>query len=85
MTAKSSSAKSEPTTRFVAFLRGINVGGKNIIKMEVLRDTLAQAGYGFYRWDDADAGQPHQPGIIRLVCGWDTEAADVDALLATAR
>lgn len=47
--------------------------------------SLAQAGYGFYRWDDADAGQPHQPGIIRLVCGWDTEAADVDALLATAR
>ena len=47
--------------------------------------SLAQAGYGFYRWDDVPADDPRRPGIIRLVCGWDTEAADIDALIATAR
>ncbi|MEI8091744.1 MAG: DUF1697 domain-containing protein [bacterium] len=30
---------------YVALLRGINVGGNNIIKMEDLRDTIAQAGF----------------------------------------
>jgi uncharacterized protein (DUF1697 family) len=30
---------------YVAFLRGINVGGNNIIKMADLRDALTQAGF----------------------------------------
>jgi len=32
------------TNRYVALLRGINVGGKNPIKMDALRDCLIQAG-----------------------------------------
>lgn len=32
-------------TTYVALLRGINVGGKNIIKMEYLRTTFEQAGF----------------------------------------
>lgn len=31
--------------KYVAFLRGINVGGKNKIKMEALRDTFASLGF----------------------------------------
>lgn len=31
--------------RYVALLRGINVGGKNMIKMDKLRDTFAQLGF----------------------------------------
>jgi len=32
-------------TKFVAFLRGINVGGHNKIKMETLRETFAALRY----------------------------------------
>jgi uncharacterized protein (DUF1697 family) len=32
-------------TNYVAFLRGINVGGKNIIKMEVLRGEIEKMGF----------------------------------------
>lgn len=32
-------------TRMVAFLRGINVSGQNIIKMEALRQVMNRAGY----------------------------------------
>jgi uncharacterized protein (DUF1697 family) len=31
--------------RYVAFLRGINVGGKNVIKMEVLRGEIERMGF----------------------------------------
>ena len=31
--------------KYVAFLRGINVGGKNKIKMETLRETFAAQGF----------------------------------------
>jgi len=31
--------------RFVAFLRGINVSGQKLIKMEVLRNAVSKAGY----------------------------------------
>jgi uncharacterized protein (DUF1697 family) len=31
--------------RYVAFLRGINVGGKNIIKMEALKKSFESAGF----------------------------------------
>jgi uncharacterized protein (DUF1697 family) len=31
--------------RYVALLRGINVGGNNMIKMEKLRDTFAELGF----------------------------------------
>ena len=31
--------------RYVALLRGINVGGKNMIKMERLRETVAALGF----------------------------------------
>jgi len=43
--------------------------------------ALEDAGCGFSRWDEA---APDAPGVIRLVCGWDIVAADVDALLAAA-
>lgn len=32
-------------TKYVAFLRGINVGGKNKIKMEILREMFAALGF----------------------------------------
>ncbi len=32
--------------KYVAFLRGINVGGKNKIKMETLREACAALGFG---------------------------------------
>lgn len=32
-------------TKYVAFLRGINVGGKNKIKMEILREMFAARGF----------------------------------------
>lgn len=32
-------------SKYVAFLRGINVGGKNKIKMEILRETFAALGF----------------------------------------
>jgi len=32
-------------TKFAAFLRGINVGGKNKVKMETLREMCAALGY----------------------------------------
>jgi uncharacterized protein (DUF1697 family) len=32
-------------TKYVAFLRGINVGGKNKIKMETLREALGALGF----------------------------------------
>ncbi|PCE65946.1 DUF1697 domain-containing protein [Sediminicola luteus] len=35
--------------KFIAFLRGINVGGHRIIKMAELRQVLAQAGYAEVR------------------------------------
>ncbi len=41
MTKKSESGA---TTRHVAFLRGINVGGKNIIRMEAVKQALAALG-----------------------------------------
>ena len=31
--------------KYVALLRGINVGGKNMIKMEALRQTLSGVGF----------------------------------------
>ena len=31
--------------RYVAFLRGINVGGKSLIRMAELRDCVAEAGH----------------------------------------
>jgi uncharacterized protein (DUF1697 family) len=31
--------------KYVAFLRGINVGGKNKIKMETLREVFASLGF----------------------------------------
>ena len=31
--------------RYVALLRGINVGGNNMIKMEKLRETVAKLGF----------------------------------------
>jgi uncharacterized protein (DUF1697 family)/GNAT superfamily N-acetyltransferase len=34
-----------PSTRYVAFLRGINVGGKKIIKMEELNKIFTSAGF----------------------------------------
>ncbi len=34
------------TTRYVALLRGINVGGKNLVSMADLRDAFEEAGYG---------------------------------------
>lgn len=36
-------------TRYVAFLRGINVGGKNIIKMADLCNAVEQAGFSEVR------------------------------------
>ena len=49
---------------------------------EPLVAGLEAAGYGFYRW----ANRPEAGGIvIRLVCAFDTTAADVDALLETIR
>lgn len=33
------------TSKYVAFLRGINVGGKNKIKMEILREEFAAQGF----------------------------------------
>ena len=33
-------------TRYLALLRGINVGGKNVLPMAALRDALVHAGYG---------------------------------------
>ena len=33
-----------PTTRYVAFLRGINVGGHRIVKMDALKRAFEQAG-----------------------------------------
>ncbi|HEX5613809.1 MAG TPA: DUF1697 domain-containing protein [Acidimicrobiia bacterium] len=38
-----------PTRQYVALLRGINVGGKNIVAMADLRATLEAAGYGAVR------------------------------------
>jgi uncharacterized protein (DUF1697 family) len=35
--------RSRPTT-YVALLRGINVGGKNVIRMDALRETLVELG-----------------------------------------
>jgi uncharacterized protein (DUF1697 family) len=35
----------ENKIKYVAFLRGINVGGKNKIKMETLRETLIALGF----------------------------------------
>jgi uncharacterized protein (DUF1697 family) len=37
------------TTRYIALLRGINVGGKNIITMDRLRACLEDAGFGNVR------------------------------------
>ena len=49
---------------------------------EALVVRLEAAGYAFYRW----ASRPEQGGIVvRLVCAFDTEQADVDALLETIR
>src|SRR3990170_6637423 len=31
--------------KYVAFLRGINVGGKNIVKKEMLQEAFASLGY----------------------------------------
>jgi uncharacterized protein (DUF1697 family) len=36
-------------TRYVALLRGVNVGGKNAVKMAALRAALASSGYGNVR------------------------------------
>lgn len=40
---------SKKTTRCIGLLRGINVGGKNKIKMAELREVLADAGLGNVR------------------------------------
>lgn len=39
------SNKIQPKTKYVALLRGINVGGKNKIKMETLREMCVSLGY----------------------------------------
>jgi|SRR5579875_1859690 len=36
-------------TCYVALLRGVNVGGKNVVKMDALRAALVAAGYGNVR------------------------------------
>ena len=36
-------------TTFIAFLRGINVGGKGLIKMERLREIFSKLGFGNVR------------------------------------
>ncbi|MDD5456814.1 MAG: DUF1697 domain-containing protein [Candidatus Margulisbacteria bacterium] len=41
----SSDQKKETLISYVALLRGINVGGKNIIKMEVLREEFVKMGF----------------------------------------
>jgi uncharacterized protein (DUF1697 family) len=38
---------------FIAMLRGINVGGHNILKMEQLRASFAALGYGKTRLSNA--------------------------------
>lgn len=46
MTERAKASKSSATAnRYVAFLRGINVGGKVIIKMDALRAVLAANGF----------------------------------------
>lgn len=32
-------------SKYIAFLRAVNVGGKNLIKMEILRDVFAKLGF----------------------------------------
>lgn len=44
-TAKSKQAVPVEATRYVAFLRGINVGGKKIVKMDDLNSIFNAAGY----------------------------------------
>src|SRR5438105_15307485 len=41
---RQSEASLKIVIRYVAFLRGINVGGKKLIKMEELRRVIEQAG-----------------------------------------
>jgi threonine aldolase len=41
---------------------------------------LEEKGFRFYRWSEDEGG-----ALLRLVCAFDTEAAHVDAFLATAR
>nr|WP_321986072.1 beta-eliminating lyase-related protein [uncultured Lichenicoccus sp.] len=53
-----------------------------VLLPEAVVVRLEAAGYGFYRW----SSRPEQGGImVRLVCAFDTAAADVDALLETIR
>ncbi len=49
---------------------------------ERLIARLEASGYVFYRWSGTDTGTD---SIIRLVCAFDTEPADVDALLGVVR
>ncbi|MFF7155168.1 DUF1697 domain-containing protein [Streptomyces sp. NPDC008139] len=43
-TSKSTTTDTDTDTRYVALLRGINVGGKNKLPMQTLRDLLASIG-----------------------------------------
>ncbi len=45
MAKKKSVTKSIATARYAAFLRGINVGGKNIIKMETVKQAFVELGF----------------------------------------
>lgn len=46
-----------------------------------LADALEAAGYGFYRWGGAHGGA----SALRLVASWNSDPAQVEALLATAQ
>ena len=52
-----------------------------VLMPERLIAGLEAAGYVFYRWSTQDGGAST---IVRLVCAFDTTAADVDALLDVA-
>jgi uncharacterized protein (DUF1697 family) len=62
-------------TKFVALLRGINVGGKNILPMEELRELLAKLGCG-------DVATYIQSG--NAVFRYKGNAAELPDLIATA-
>ncbi len=63
----------------VAFRDAVE-GNEIFVRLPVsVLDGLERDGARFYRWDDED------PGLIRLVAGYDTVPADVDAFVASAR
>jgi len=63
-------------TKFVALLRGINVGGKKILRMEELRELLAKLGC-------EDVATYIQSG--NAVFRYKGNAAELPDLIATAR